>query len=120
MAGRQAKRGFGDTETSTFAKMGDEELTSHLVNVSGQRSPYTMPVAKKSTTTDQGPVGGTAHRSAKLIKNANGPACTPVATISYENAPEKNLVGRGLRTVPSKAGLGDFKGAGDSEGKVIN
>jgi hypothetical protein len=119
MANRKDTRSYGSGETTSFPKMGDEFLTAHLVNVSGNRSPYTMPVAKKSTTSDQGPLGGKANRSAKLIKEANGPACTPVQTINYSNAPEMKNVGRGMRTVPSKAGNGDFYGAGDSNGQVI-
>lgn len=119
MANRKDTRSFGSSEITTFAKMGDEYLTDHLVNVSGNRSPYTMPVAKKSTTSDQGPVGGKANRSANLIKEANGPACTPVQTINYSNAPEMKNTGRGMRTVPSKAGVQDFFGAGESSGQVI-
>lgn len=117
--GRKDTRSFGNSESTTFEKMGDSFITDHLINVSGNRSPYTMPVAKKSTTSDQGPLGGKANRGAKLIKEANGPACTPVQTINYSNAPEMKNVGRGMRTVPSKAGNGDFYGAGDSNGQVI-
>ena len=121
MATRKDTRSYGDTDTSTFPKMGDEYLTDHLVNVSGNRSPYTMPVAKKSTTTDQGPVGGTAHRKSVEIKEANGPACTPVATINYSNAPEAGQTQRGLRTIPSRAGVGDFYAASgrDNAGRNI-
>lgn len=108
MAKRQDKRAFGDTDTTSFPKMGDDYVTDHLVNISGDRSPYTMPVAKKQTTTDQGPLGGKANRSASLIHEANGPACTPIARISYPNAPEASNTQRGMRTMPSKAGVGDF------------
>ncbi len=100
--------------------MGDEELTSHLVNVSGNRSPYTMPVQKKGPTNDGDPSMGTANaRSANLIHEANGPRCRTVETINYENSPEKNATGRNLRIMPSKAGIQDFNGAGNSEGPAI-
>jgi hypothetical protein len=118
---RKASRPFSDNEQTTFPKMGDETLTDHLVNVSGNRTPYTMPVAKKSTTTDQGPVGGKANRRPWLIHGGDGPACTPVATINYSNSPESSQTQRGMRTVPSKAGKGDFYRASgrDNAGRVI-
>lgn len=119
MANRRDTRSYSDTETSTFAKMGDEELTSHLVNVSGNRSPYTMPVGRKGPKTDQDQgVGTAAHRSQNLIHEANGPQAKVVATIDYSNAPEKSSTGRGMRTVPSKAGISDFSSP-SSEGQVI-
>jgi hypothetical protein len=121
MAKRQDTRGFGDAETTSFPKMGDDYVTDHLVNISGQRSAYTMPVGKKSTTTDQGPLGGKATRSASLIHEANGPACTPIARISYPNSPEAKNVGRGMKTVPSSMGNRDFWGArGDNAGQCIS
>ena len=108
MAKRQDTRSYGDSETTHFVKMGEDYVTDHLINASGNRSPYTLPVAKKATTTDQGPLGAKANRSASLIREANGPACTPVARISYPNSPEASQTQRGMRTIPSKAGLGDF------------
>ena len=109
MAKRQDTRSFGDSAASAFPKMGDSYLTDHLINVSGNRSPYTMPTQKKGPKQDNDPnVGTAAKRKGYEIKEANGPACTPVARICYPNAPEHNQTQRAMRTVPSKAGLGDF------------
>lgn len=122
MAKRQDTRSFGDTESSTFPKMGDDYLTDHLVNVSGNRSPYTMPVARKGPKQDNDVnVGTKKNRSASLIHEANGPACTIVAKICYPNAPEHNQTQRGLKTVPSSVGNRDFWGAraSDNGGECI-
>lgn len=105
-------RAYGDAESSNFPKMGDEELTSHVVNVSGNRSPYTMPVGRKGPTNDGDPSMGTKqNRSANLIHEANGPRCRTVETISYSNAPESANVQRNMRIMPSKAGIKDFDNA---------
>ncbi len=115
-------RPYGDAESTSFPKMGDEELTSHVVNISGNRSPYTMPVQKKGPTNDGDPSMGTANaRSANLIHEANGPRCRTVETINYENTPEKNATGRNLRIMPSKAGIQDFSGGmnNSNSGEVI-
>lgn len=92
-------------ETSTFPKMGDDGMAS-LVNMSGQRSPYTMPQERHGPTTpDLGgsPAGG---RGSSMIHEAHGPTFRPVASQSY--APEYPETGRGMRQVPSALGNRDF------------
>lgn len=119
MAGRKDTRAFSDTSTSTFPKMGDDGMAS-VVNMSGNRSAYTMPVGRKGPMNDDiGGGNGSARRSASMIHEANGPACTIVATRGQ--APEYPDTGRALRTVPSRAGVGDFwtSRASSNEGNVI-
>jgi hypothetical protein len=96
---------MSDNATSSFPTMGDEGYTS-LMNMSGNRSPYTMPVERKGPTTpDMGgsPAGG---RGSTMIHEAHGPTFRPVASQSY--AAEYPETGRGMRTVPSSVGNRDF------------
>jgi hypothetical protein len=114
--GRKDTRSFSMTTTTQFPKMGDNGMAD-VVNMSGQRSPYTMPEARKGPTTpDMGGGGGSARRSPTMIHEANGPACTIVATRGQ--APEYPGTGRALRTMPSRAGVGDFWNQ-RQEGQVI-
>lgn len=87
--------------TTSFPKIGDEPLTSHLVNVSGDRSRYTMPVPRKGPSGDQmdGPTG---HRGATSMSGEhNGPRFRPVTTLYAQNAAAASDTGRGMRTLPS-------------------
>lgn len=95
--------------TSQFPKMGEEPLTSHLVNASGDRSPYTIFAAKHGPSADSEP-GDQAVRGVgpEATGEHSGPRFSPVTTVFYPNAPEYATTGRGMRTVPSKAGVGDF------------
>jgi len=93
------------TSTSSFEKMGDSGYEG-LMNMSGERSPYTMPQARKGPTTpDMGgsPAGG---RGSSMIHEAHGPTFRPVASQSY--AAEYPETGRGMRQVPSSVGNRDF------------
>ena len=97
-------KGISQTTTTTFEKVGSYDS---VVNMSGQRSPYTMPEGRKGPTSpDMGGGNGSARRSATMIHEANGPACTVTATRGF--APEYPETGRAFRTVPSRAGVGDF------------
>ena len=93
------------TETSTFPKMGDDGYAG-LVNMSGDRSPYTTAVPRHGPTTpDTGgsPAGG---RGSTMIHEAHGPQFRPVASRVYQE--EYPGTGRAIRTVPSAANRGDF------------
>ena len=110
--------GMTPTSTSSFEKMGDSGYEG-LMNMSGERSPYTMPQARKGPTTpDMGgsPAGG---RGSSMIHEAHGPTFRPVASQSY--APEYPETGRGMRTVASSVGNRDFwaSRAGDNAGETI-
>lgn len=108
MAKRKDTRSFSDTEVSTFPKMGDTSITDGLVNVSGNRSPYTMQVPRKGPLGDTGQESQKTNRSASMIHEAHGPTFRPVATTCFPNAPEASQTQRGLRTVPSSVGSRDF------------
>jgi HNH endonuclease len=99
---------MAENATSSFVKMGEEPLTSHLVNASANRG-NTMPVARKGPSSDSEPgtmaVRGTGRMTSGEV---NGPSFSPVTRISFPNSPEMSQTGRGLRTVPSKAGVSDF------------
>lgn len=99
-----------ESTTSSFPKMGDEGIPHSVVNLSGQRSPYTMPgKGRGSVSTDKDPGAGTkANRSASLIKEAQGPVCKPQQKISFPNSPEASKIQRNVRTVPSSIGNRDF------------
>lgn len=91
---------------SSFPKMGEEPLTSHLVNASGDRSPYTTGVPKHGPSSDSEP-GDQAVRGvgSDATGEHSGPTFRPVTTLPFQPDPQ---TGRGMRTVPSKAGVSDF------------
>jgi hypothetical protein len=111
---------MADSASSAFPKMGEAPLTSHLVNASGDRSPYTKNVARPAQG-DAEAVGGTAIRGVGQMATTemNGPVNRPVTTISYPNSPEMSKTGRGMRVVPSKTGVGDFWDNRYETGQVI-
>ncbi len=106
------------TSTSSFPTMGDSAYEG-LVNMSGDRSPYTKLQAKHGPTvpdTGGSPAGG---RGSSMVHETMGPVFRPVASRSY--APEYPETGRGMRTVPSSIGNRDFWAAraASNEGEVI-
>lgn len=99
---------MADNATSNFPKMGEFALTDSIVNVSGNRSPYTQVQARSGPSADENP-GGTAVRGQMAMNGENpGPRFAPQTTISFPNAPEASQTGRGLRVVPSSIGNRDF------------
>lgn len=114
---RRDTRSFGDTTTDTFPKMGDG-FPGSLVNMSGQRSPYTTPVPRKGPASDDIGGGGAGGLSHTMIHEAHGPAFRPVASRGW--APEYPETGRAIRTVPSAVGNRDFwDRRGDTGGQTI-
>lgn len=110
--------GMTPTTTSEFPKMGDDGMAG-VVNMSGQRSPYTQERPRSGPTTpDMGgsPAGG---RSSTMIHEAHGPTFRPVA--SKVQGSEYPDTGRGMRTVASSVGNRDFwaSRAGSNEGEII-
>lgn len=86
---------MSDAETSQFPKMG-ESIIGSVVNISGQRSPYTKVQPRDAGGARDGQVPGVGTKKNKkgtLIHNAHGPKPKIVATIVYPNSPEasKNL-----------------------------
>lgn len=92
--------------TTSFEKMGDS-IVSHVLNLSGQRSSYTMSVPKKSGGKSV-QTSGKANRSATMIHEANGPKCHVVATLYKANAVQANDVTRGIRLLKPAKGDRDF------------
>ena len=114
-------RPYGDASSSNFPKMGEEPLVGSVVNVSGNRSPYTMPQARKGPSGDALAMGGTAVRGVghdATGENA-GPCFAPQTTISFPNSPEASQTGRALRTVPSAVGNRDFWDSRYESGQVL-
>jgi hypothetical protein len=114
---------MSESVQSSFAKMGEHPLVGTIVNTSGNRSPYTHPVADPAQG-DAIATGGTAIRGVgrDATGEHSGPVCSPQTTISYPNSPEAAQTGRGLRTVPSVAsrtGNGDFWDRRAFTGQVI-
>lgn len=112
---------MSDNATSTFQKMGENPLTGPgcLVNVSGDRSANTIPVARKGPSGDSEsePAG---HRGAITMDGEhNGPRFRPVATLPARPDPK---TGRGMRTVASAVGNRDFwnDGQASQSGEVIS
>ena len=91
---------MADNATTQFPKMGDEGITSHVVNISGQRSPYTKPTTKEGFgKSGDGDLAHKSNKSATLIHNANGPRCFIAATISYPNSPEASKEQKNVKRV---------------------
>jgi hypothetical protein len=100
---------MADMTTSSFPKMGENPLVGTIVNISGNRSPYTHPVALPSQG-DAAAIGGTSIRSVgsdATGENA-GPRFAPVTMICFPNDPAASQTGRGLRIVRSAVGNSDF------------
>lgn len=116
-------RPYGDAVQSSFPKMGENPLVGTIVNVSGNRSPYTHQVGKFDQG-DADAVGGGGARGVGGMATGehSGPVFAPQTTISFANSPEASQTGRGLRTVPSvasKTGNGDFWDNRYESGQVI-
>lgn len=92
---KQDTPGQGD-----FPMMG-ESLLQHICNLSGERSPYTKVVGKKTMGRGASPTGKYAKRGSTMIHEANGPKCTIVATLYKANAAEASATERNVRIVPS-------------------
>lgn len=101
-----AKYNSAPTTTDTFEKIGDQGF-EQVMNMSGQRSPYTMPVGRQGPTSpDVGGGNGSSRKSANLIREAHGPTFKPVASRTF--APEYPDTGRTVQTVPCRVGQQDF------------
>jgi hypothetical protein len=91
---------MSDKSTTQFPKMGDEAITKHVVNISGQRSPYTKPEAKKGFAKGSLPNSEHADRGASSMSGTNpGPRCYIQEKIAYPNSPESAKVLRNTKRV---------------------
>lgn len=107
---------MGDNATSNFPTMG-ESLLSNVVNLSGQKVPYTTQETKqgfgKSGSNDPANKG---NRGRSLIRNANGPRCYIAEKIVYPN--EGAEAGKTYRSVKRVRGGSGFMGARASAGNT--
>ena len=108
---------MADNATSSFPKMG-ESLIGQIVNISGDRTPYTTQVAKKSGKNSNPNLGSKANRGRSMIRNANGPACHIVTTISYPNSGEAGKTSRNMRRVRGGSQFYGARAAAQNTGNV--
>ena len=110
--------GMTTTSTSSFEKMGDSGYEG-LMNMSGQRSPYTIDRPRSGPNTPDMGGQNKNNRGSSMIHEAHGPTFRPVASQAY--APEYPETGRGMRQVPSALGNRDFWAAraGSHAGETI-
>lgn len=99
---------MADKTTTSFPKMGDEWITKNLINCSGNRSPYTTPIPKKTEGRGASPTGVKKNRGASMINEAHGPTFRPVTTLYKQNAAEASATCRNTKLVPSAVGDRDF------------
>lgn len=100
---------MADKTRSQFPKMGDEWITENLINCSGNRSPYTTPVPRKTQGRGASPTGVKKNRNNNgMIQEAHGPTFRPVTTLYKQNAAEASATQRNTRIVPAAVGDRDF------------
>lgn len=95
-----------DVTSTDFPKMG--ESMEHVLNLSGERSPYTKSTPRKTMGRGSSPTGTAAIRGRTMIKEANGPCFHIKATLYSQNAAEASAVTRNVRIMPSAVGNRDF------------
>ena len=86
--------------TTSFPTMG-EEIPHSIMNLSGNRSPYTTTVSKKTMGRGSSPTGKYTYRGQSLINEAHGPRCHIVATLYAPNAAEASATQRNTRILPN-------------------
>lgn len=94
---------MSDNATSNFPKVGDDGITSHVVNISGQRSKYTKPAAKEGFGKG-GDVPGTGTKANKGVGPTAtgenpGPRCYIQEKIAYPNSAESSKTLRNVKRV---------------------
>ena len=113
---------MADNASSSFEKMGEDWMSSGVVNISGQRTRYTKPVVKqgfgKSSDSPDLGKGDRTHRGRTLIHNANGPRQRIVEKICYPNAEGQQA--KTYRNVRVMGGSGGFYGARSAAGNTGN
>jgi hypothetical protein len=109
---------MADNATSSFPTMG-ESLIGQIVNISGDRTPYTKPMAKKGFgKSGTGDPGRKANRGRSMIRNANGPACHIVTTIAYPNSGEAGKTFRNMKRVTGGNQFYSARAAASNTGNV--
>lgn len=102
-----------DPVHTNFPPMGPHGIEQSVVNISGQRSPYTRMLPVQGGPAGVGIDGPTAPaggaQPAKLV-NAEvlGPCCKPITTTYYPNADESRSTGRNVKLLAPRTGTSDF------------
>jgi hypothetical protein len=98
-----------DHVTTDFPVMGDQGIASSVVNMSGNRSPYTTPVAKQGGQSGgiDGVTGGPRQQT-EINSEVLGPLCKPQTTLFFPNAADHDKTGRNTKILPSRSGTSDF------------
>lgn len=97
--------------TSQFPTMGEQGIPHSVLNLSGDRTPYTImqPRDAGGATHSEVPGAGTkANRGASMIQNAQGPVNKPLAMRWPANAACATEGGRNVILMPSASGSRDF------------
>lgn len=105
-----AKKDQVTNSASAFPTMGDS-LIDNLINVSGNRSPYTSTVAKKTQGRGASPTGKAAVRGKSMIHEAHGPRFHISATLYKANAAEASSTQRNTVMLPPSVHREDGTGS---------
>ena len=92
---------------TTFPAMGDDGIPRSVVNMSGQRAPYTQEVPKQGGQSGD-LASGDGIRTSTEIQHAQGPTLAPITRIYADNAAEATASMRNVRVVPGRGGVDDF------------
>jgi hypothetical protein len=100
---------MSDMTHSNFPVMGDSGIPSSVVNMSGNRSPYTQLQPKGGAAGEGGfGVPGGPRKATEVNAEVLGPLCKPQTTLFWPNAANHNDTGRNTKIMPSRAGVSDF------------
>lgn len=100
---------MSDPIKTSFPAMGESGIPESVVNISGQRSPYTQlrPNSGPAGDSIDGPKGAPAAHT-QVNAEVLGPQCKPQTTLFFPNAADHAKTGRNTRTVQNRAGTSDF------------
>lgn len=104
---------MSDPVKTSFPPMGPNGISDSVVNVSGQRSPYTTLVPVGGVPGGAGIDGptapaGAAQHPTEINAETLGPCCKPQTTLFFPNAADHEQTGRNVKILPSRAGTSDF------------
>ena len=112
---------MADNATSSFPKMGMDWMSGGVVNISGQRTPYTMPGVKEGFGKNASPPNSARpnrSQNSYKIQDANGPRCRIVEKIAYAHVGAE--AGKVYRNVKRVQGGSQFYSARAAAGNTGN
>jgi hypothetical protein len=96
---------MADKVKTDFPAMGDSGIPNEIVNMSGNRSPYTMAGGPRGGPgKSDAPDSSDGIRKSVTINEAHGPRLAPITRIYEGNAAEAGLSGRNLRLMKPTEG----------------